>query len=108
MAGSDLKQIGNTPWVRSFFALTDCTSLNWGSSSYGTVTLLDHCLSVKQVSRLRYVSEYFRDGLLVDLAIHYVYENAVPRSQLFRSASSGSVIPILIPLPPTCHCAPCR
>ena len=81
MVGSDLKQIGNTPWVRGLFALTDCTSLNWGSSFYGTVTLLDHCLSVKQVSRLRYVSEYFRDGLLVDLAIHYVYENALEAAE---------------------------
>ena len=70
MVGSDLKQIGNTPWVRGPFSLTDCTSLNWGSSSYGAVTLLYRCLSVKQVSRLRYVSEYLRNGLLVDLAIH--------------------------------------
>ena len=32
---------------------------------------------MKRVFRLRYVSEHFCNGPLVDLAIHYVYENAL-------------------------------
>ncbi|OCK73772.1 hypothetical protein K432DRAFT_364441 [Lepidopterella palustris CBS 459.81] len=68
MIASDLHQLSCTPWIRDHFAITDIDTRNWGSH-YGTVTLVDRRLSVREVGRLRFVSECSRDGLGVDLDV---------------------------------------
>ncbi|OCL10657.1 hypothetical protein AOQ84DRAFT_426435, partial [Glonium stellatum] len=94
MVESDLRQIGSTPWVRAHFAMTDCTSSYWDSSSYGTITLLDRRLSVKRVSRLKYISEYLRDGLFVDLAIHHTQVFRLCNTHLDSMASNPPLRPL--------------
>ncbi|KAF2806744.1 uncharacterized protein BDZ99DRAFT_369468, partial [Mytilinidion resinicola] len=69
MTALDLKQLSETPWIRAHFAMTDCTPATWDGSSYGTVTLVDRRVKIARVARLRFVSEYQRDGLGVDVVL---------------------------------------
>ncbi|KAF2498905.1 hypothetical protein BU16DRAFT_446848, partial [Lophium mytilinum] len=69
MTASDLKQLSETPWIRAHFAMTDRTPAAWDGSSYGTVTLVDRRVKVARAARLRFVSEYQRDGLGVDVVL---------------------------------------
>ncbi|KAF1996298.1 hypothetical protein P154DRAFT_443661 [Amniculicola lignicola CBS 123094] len=64
----DLPQLCAAPWVRERFYMTDIDISNW-DAHYGTVTLVDRRLSITQVSRLPFVSEYGRDALLVDVQV---------------------------------------
>ncbi|KAH7109446.1 Endonuclease/exonuclease/phosphatase, partial [Dendryphion nanum] len=65
---NDLTQLREAPWVQDRFYLTDIDSAAW-DSLYGQVTLIDRRLNVAQVSRLRFVSEYQRDALFVDVPL---------------------------------------
>ncbi len=65
---SDLSQLRNAPWVQQRFHLTDIDSSNF-NAPYGQVTLVDRRLTTSSVSRLRFVSEYQRDALFVDVCV---------------------------------------
>ena len=65
---SDLKLIASDPWVQSNFAITDLDISSWESGHYGTTTLIDRRLSVKDVFRVHYSQTRMeRDGLFVDI-----------------------------------------
>ena len=64
---SDLIQIREAAWVQQRFYLTDLEPVNWESDVYGTVTLVDKRLSIERVWRVRWYSEFERDGLFVDV-----------------------------------------
>lgn len=69
----DLAQIKEAPWIRERFYLTDIDSENWESSFYGTLTLVDERLSIRDpggVFRVHYSATKFeRDGLFVDVEV---------------------------------------
>ncbi|KAI1261721.1 endonuclease/exonuclease/phosphatase family protein [Xylariaceae sp. FL1019] len=66
----DLASIGETNWVRDGFRVTDTDSSSWGTSYYGTTTLVDARLDVKSVFRVHYsASRMQRDALFVDVCI---------------------------------------
>ncbi|KAI0162114.1 endonuclease/exonuclease/phosphatase family protein [Xylariaceae sp. FL1272] len=66
----DLVTIGDTQWVRDGFRVTDTDSEAWGSTYYGTTTLVDKRLDVKEVFRVHYSeSNMQRDALFVDINI---------------------------------------
>ncbi|KAI0551731.1 Endonuclease/exonuclease/phosphatase [Xylaria curta] len=67
---SDLDVIGATNWVRSAFARTDVNSEGWASGMYGTTTLVDKRLSVKEVFRVHFsLTKMERDALFVDIML---------------------------------------
>lgn len=65
---NDLSQIANAPWIQQKFNVTDIGSGEW-DSPYGQVALVDRRLAVARVSRLRFVSEYQRVALFVDVCL---------------------------------------
>lgn len=65
---NDLSQIANAPWVRNLFHVTDMATRHW-STAYGQVTLVDRRLNIASVSRLRLVSEFMREALIVDVRL---------------------------------------
>ncbi|KAF1969883.1 hypothetical protein BU23DRAFT_557295 [Bimuria novae-zelandiae CBS 107.79] len=65
---ADLSQIADTSWIRETFNVTDLTPEKW-SAHYGQTTLIDRRLSIEKVERLRLVSEFGRDALMVDLRL---------------------------------------
>lgn len=70
MVPSDLEQITGAQWVREKFLVTDLDGSNWlakAPHAYGTTTLIDRRLNVKQVFRVPFISKFDRDGLFVDL-----------------------------------------
>jgi tyrosyl-DNA phosphodiesterase 2 len=69
MLVSDLRLIQSTPWIRDHFHLTDIDSTFWESGYYGTCTLIDCRLPIKDVFRVHYTpTKMERDGLFVDIA----------------------------------------
>lgn len=67
---SDLKLLAADAWIQQTFAITDTTIDNWQSGHYGTTTLIDNRLSVRDVFRVHYEKTRMqRDGLFVDLAL---------------------------------------
>ena len=70
MLVSDLHLIQSTSWVRERFHLTDLDSTFWESGYYGTCTLIDKRLLIKEVFRVHYEATRFeRDGLFVDIQV---------------------------------------
>jgi len=69
MCSSDLEQIQAAQWVQDSFFLTDTDNKQWLSPVYGTTTLIDRRLDVRQVFRVPVVSKFERDGLFVDIAL---------------------------------------
>jgi tyrosyl-DNA phosphodiesterase 2 len=65
---NDITQLQNAAFVRKKFHMTDLGSLNW-EAHYGTVTLVDRRLDVRQVARQHFMSEYGRDALFVDVGV---------------------------------------
>ena len=69
MLVSDLQLLQSTPWIRNHYHLTDVDDTYWESGYYGTCTLIDRRLPVKDVFRVHYTSTRMqRDGLFVDIA----------------------------------------
>ena len=70
MLVSDLEQLQSTPWIRDYFHLTDLDDTYWESGYYGTCTLIDRRLPIKDVFRVHYTpTKMERDGLFVDIAV---------------------------------------
>lgn len=83
MVDDDLDIISNSPWIQSNFHVTDLPQYmrtQWASQNntdympqrrprYDILTLIDRRLAINSVSRLRFVSEYQRDALFVDLPL---------------------------------------
>jgi len=70
MLVSDLRLIQSTPWVRDHFHLTDVDDTFWESGYYGTCTLIDRRLPIKDVLRVHYtLTKMERDALFVDILV---------------------------------------
>ena len=68
MLVSDLQQLQSTPWIQDYFHLTDVDDTYWEGGYYGTCTLIDHRIPVKDVFRVHYTpTKMERDGLFVDV-----------------------------------------
>ncbi|KAI1125397.1 Endonuclease/exonuclease/phosphatase [Nemania abortiva] len=64
----DLEIIGAQEWVRNGFVRTDVDNTTWASEMYGTTTLVDRRLAVRQVFRTHFAQTRFeRDALFVDV-----------------------------------------
>ncbi|KAI0465674.1 Endonuclease/exonuclease/phosphatase [Xylaria cf. heliscus] len=64
----DLETIGEAGWVHAAFARTDVSPEFWASDGYGTTTLVDRRLAVKEVFRVHFaLTRMERDGLFVDV-----------------------------------------
>lgn len=92
-SASDLTQLCNTTWIRQRFHMTDIDSATWGAP-YGQVTLIDNRLSVAHVSRLRFVSEYRRDAILVDIPVALEEKSVLRLCNVHLDSSYGSMRPI--------------
>lgn len=67
---SDLALIAGDAWIQHTFAITDRSTENWQSGHYGTTTLIDKRLAIKDVFRVHYEKTCMqRDGLFVDIAL---------------------------------------
>ncbi|KAI8948070.1 Endonuclease/exonuclease/phosphatase [Xylaria longipes] len=65
---SDLEVIGETGWVRAAFARTDVSPEFWANAAYGTTTLVDRRVAVKEAFRVHYaLTRMDRDALFVDV-----------------------------------------
>jgi tyrosyl-DNA phosphodiesterase 2 len=64
----DLTLLTNAPWIRDKFHITGIDISRW-NAAYGNVTLVDRRLDVASASRLRFVSEYGRDALWIDIPL---------------------------------------
>ncbi|KAK6509333.1 hypothetical protein TWF481_004087 [Arthrobotrys musiformis] len=64
-----VKSLAENEWVRKNFYITDVVTDRgiWQKSHYGTVTLVDRRIKVKNVIRLHYDSNMDRDCLFVDI-----------------------------------------
>lgn len=69
MGRSDLEQIREAEWVKQRFNITELDNQNWLGPFYGTTTLLDRRLTIKNVFRAPWISRFDRDGLFVDIAL---------------------------------------
>jgi len=69
MGQSDLVQIREAAWVKNRFNITELDNRNWLGPFYGTTTLVDQRLTIKNVFRVPWVSKFDRDGLFVDIAL---------------------------------------
>jgi tyrosyl-DNA phosphodiesterase 2 len=68
MLDSDLTTISEHPDIRANFYMTDLTTEYWESGHYGTVTLIDKRLPIKDVFRVHYTDTRMeRDALFVDV-----------------------------------------
>lgn len=68
MLASDLDMISMHPEIRTHFHVTDDTPMFWESGHYGTVTLIDKRLPIKDVFRVHYSdTKMERDALFVDV-----------------------------------------
>ncbi|KAI1213395.1 Endonuclease/exonuclease/phosphatase [Annulohypoxylon truncatum] len=65
----DLRTIGEKPWVREKFYLTDINTSNW-ADDYGTVTLVDRRLRITSCFRVHYEKTRMgRDAFFVDVLL---------------------------------------
>ncbi|KAK6537914.1 hypothetical protein TWF694_010812 [Orbilia ellipsospora] len=64
-----VKRLANSEWVRKHFYMTDVRADEgiWLKSHYGTVTLVDRRIPIKNAIRLHYDSNMGRDCLFVDI-----------------------------------------
>ena len=67
MTPSDLRLIQAAHWVRDRFSISDLDGSSWQSPFYGTTTLVDHKISIRNVYRVYLKSKMQRDGLFVDI-----------------------------------------
>jgi tyrosyl-DNA phosphodiesterase 2 len=69
VADDVVKVLAEHEWVRENFYITDVDGAHgkWQHASYGTVTLVDRRLKLKNHIRLGYNTEYQRDCLFVDI-----------------------------------------
>lgn len=66
---SDLARLAADPWIQQTFAITDTSTEHWQSGHYGTNTLIDNRLDVRDVCRVHYEKTRMqRDGLFVDIS----------------------------------------
>ncbi|KAF2682322.1 hypothetical protein K458DRAFT_307192 [Lentithecium fluviatile CBS 122367] len=89
----DLSQVAAAAWVRQGFDITDVNSSCW-DSSYGLVALIDRRLRITNVSRLRFVSEYQRDALFVDIRLASEKGTLLRLCNVHLDSSYGSMRPI--------------
>jgi tyrosyl-DNA phosphodiesterase 2 len=68
MTMDKLTVIKDTPWVQEKFYMTDIQDDLW-LGYFGTTTLVDRSLVVRNVFRVGFVSQYGRDGLFVDVVV---------------------------------------
>lgn len=67
---SDLHTISTNQWVRERFYITDLDSYSWGSTLYGTTTLVDRRLEIASCFRVHYsATSMERDVLFVDITV---------------------------------------
>ncbi|KAF1848861.1 uncharacterized protein K460DRAFT_353794 [Cucurbitaria berberidis CBS 394.84] len=71
MGLSDLEQIRDSKWIHQRFNITELDNQNWPSPHYGTTTLIDRRLKVKNVFRVPWFSKFGRDGLFVDISLSH-------------------------------------
>ena len=69
MTSSDLILIQESKWIQQRFHITDITPQNWLEPGYGTTTLIDRRLGIKNVFRVPWYSNFSRDGLFVDILL---------------------------------------
>ncbi|KAF2095475.1 hypothetical protein NA57DRAFT_59477 [Rhizodiscina lignyota] len=69
MTKTDLTQIQEAAWVRERFYITDVDNKHWISPFYGTTTLIDRRLNIKQVFRIPFISKFDRDGFFIDIRL---------------------------------------
>lgn len=69
MGLSDLRQIRDSTWIHERFNITEMDERHWLSPYYGTTTLVDRRLHIKNVFRVPFLSKFDRDGLFVDVAL---------------------------------------
>ncbi|CAO2656531.1 Nn.00g053340.m01.CDS01 [Neocucurbitaria sp. VM-36] len=89
----DLKQLVNAHWIQKGFNLTDINSLSW-DAPYGQVTVVDRRLAISGVSRLRFVSEYQRDALFVDIRLDTPEMKYLRLCNVHLDSSYGSMRPV--------------
>ena len=80
MGCSDLQLICDSSWIKERFYITDLDNRNWLGPLYGTTTLVDRRLTIKDVFRVPWVSKFQRDGLFVDIAL----SDSKPQSRVLR------------------------
>ncbi|ORX93865.1 Endonuclease/exonuclease/phosphatase [Clohesyomyces aquaticus] len=90
---NDLRQLAETAWIRDRFCMTDLGFENWGAR-YGTVTLVDRRLNIVEVSRLKFISEYERDALFVDVEMPGGEGELLRLCNVHLDSMSGEVRPI--------------
>ena len=67
---SDLGLLASDRWIQRTFALSDTGIENWQSGHYGTCTLIDRRLPIKDCFRVHYSQTRMeRDGLFVDVLL---------------------------------------
>lgn len=89
----DLTQLRSAPWVQERFHLTDIDTAHW-DASYGQITLIDRRLAVAQVSRLRLVSEFQRDAIMLDLYVQSHRDKRLRLCNVHLDSTYGSMRPI--------------
>jgi tyrosyl-DNA phosphodiesterase 2 len=90
---NDLTQLKAAPWIQERFHLSDLDTGSW-ASSYGTVTLVDRRLHLKQVARLPFVSEFGRDALFVDVGLAGGDEKALRLCNAHLDSMAGAMRPL--------------
>jgi tyrosyl-DNA phosphodiesterase 2 len=83
MVASDLKLIQTAEWIRERFYTTDRDTNNFKGGYYGTHTLIDRRLTIRDVFRVRYgATRMGRDALFVDVAFPSPQPATVPMGPL--------------------------
>jgi tyrosyl-DNA phosphodiesterase 2 len=90
---NDLTQLKTAPWIQEKFHLSDVDTGSW-ASSYGTVTLVDRRLVVKQVARLPFVSEFGRDALFVDVGLGGGDDKVLRLCNVHLDSMAGAMRPL--------------
>lgn len=89
----DLQQLCESPLIRQRFNMTDVSSKDW-DAAYGQITLVDRRLSIAQVSRLKFVSEYQRDAVLVDIPLASQQGKIMRLGNVHLDSASGTMRPV--------------
>ncbi|KAJ4371995.1 hypothetical protein N0V83_003768 [Neocucurbitaria cava] len=92
-AANDLSQVKDAHWIQERFNLTDINPSSW-DAPYGQVTLTDRRLAITSVSRLRFVSEYQRDALFVDVRLDTSQAKYLRLCNVHLDSSYGSMRPV--------------
>jgi tyrosyl-DNA phosphodiesterase 2 len=89
----DFTLLCHTPWIRKKFYMSDI-NMSTTDGSYGQATLIDRRLHVAKVSRLRFVSEYQRDAIFVDIRLSADDEKYLRLCNVHLDSMSGELRPI--------------